>query len=44
MDFFRKSFQLSTRNAGRILGFEPDIDFAEGVSRTADWYEEKGLI
>jgi nucleoside-diphosphate-sugar epimerase len=44
MDFFRKSFTLSTERAERLLGFRPTVSFREGVSRTARWYEQMGYL
>lgn len=44
LDFFRKSFSLSTERARRILGFEPDVGFREGARRTAEWYTRRGLL
>jgi hypothetical protein len=44
LDFFRKSFRLSTERARRLLGFEPRVLFSEGARRTADWYEQAGLL
>jgi dihydroflavonol-4-reductase len=44
LDFFRKSFRFSTQRAQRLLDFRPEISFAEGVRRTAQWYRECGLL
>ena len=44
MDFFRKSFTFSTRKAADLLGFEPKVPFGEGAAKTAQWYEEAGLL
>ena len=44
MDFFRKSFVLSSDKAAKVLGFQPKYRFDEGVIKTADWYAEQGLL
>jgi nucleoside-diphosphate-sugar epimerase len=44
MDFFRKSFVFRPDKSRRLLGFEPQVDFAEGARRTAQWYREQGLL
>lgn len=44
LDFFRKSFSLSTAKAERLLGFAPRVGFAEGARRTASWYREIGEL
>jgi nucleoside-diphosphate-sugar epimerase len=44
LDFFRKSFRLSTERAQRLLGFRPEVPFADGARRTADWYRSTGLL
>lgn len=44
MDFFKKSFSLSTTNASELLGFKPDYSFDRGVAETAKWYKQKGYL
>jgi dihydroflavonol-4-reductase len=44
LDFFRKSFLLSTAKAQRLLGFTPEIAFAKGAVQTADWYRREGYL
>jgi dihydroflavonol-4-reductase len=44
LDFFRKSFRLSTERSRRLLGFQPQVPFSEGARRTADWYQQAGLL
>ncbi|MGH8230077.1 MAG: NAD-dependent epimerase/dehydratase family protein, partial [Steroidobacteraceae bacterium] len=44
LDFFRKSFGFSTDKARTRLGFHPDVPFAEGARRTAEWYRAEGLL
>ena len=44
LDFFRKSFRLSTERAQRVLEFLPEVPFAEGAKRTAEWYRSAGLL
>ena len=40
MDFFKKSFALSSDLAAAVLGFAPRIDFQQGAKETAKWYKE----
>jgi dihydroflavonol-4-reductase len=44
MDFFTKSFRLSTARAKSILGFQAGTSFAEGTRRTAEWYRSQDLL
>jgi dihydroflavonol-4-reductase len=44
MDFFKKSFDLSWKNANEILGYHPKISFSDGVRHTANWYVSMGFI
>jgi len=44
MDFFTKSFQISTSRAEKTIGFTAKTSFAEGSRRTAEWYRENSLI
>jgi dihydroflavonol-4-reductase len=44
LDFFRKSFRFSTEKTARLLGFRPEVRFAEGARRTAEWYRANGLL
>ncbi len=44
LDFFRKSFRFSTAKAARLLQFHPQVDFAEGARRTAQWYAANGYL
>jgi dihydroflavonol-4-reductase len=44
LDYFRKSFRFSTQRARQLLDFRPEVSFAEGVRRTAQWYRECGLL
>jgi nucleoside-diphosphate-sugar epimerase len=44
LDFFRKSFNFSTAQAQRVLGVMPQVSFAEGASRTAQWYRDTGML
>jgi nucleoside-diphosphate-sugar epimerase len=44
LDFFRKSFELSSAKAARVFGFSPSVGFEEGARRTAEWYREEGLL
>jgi dihydroflavonol-4-reductase len=44
LDFFRKSFQFSTLQAERLLGFRPTTPFSVGAAQTARWYHDEGLL
>jgi nucleoside-diphosphate-sugar epimerase len=44
LDFFRKSFVLSSAKAARLLDFTPRIPFAQGATETAQWYRNAGLL
>ena len=44
LDFFRKSFVISADKARRLIGFSPQVGFAEGARLTALWYQEMGFL
>jgi dihydroflavonol-4-reductase len=44
MDFFTKSFRISTARAKAVLEFEAPTSFADGTRRTAEWYRAEGLL
>lgn len=44
MDFFTKSFQISTTKAQETLGFRASTDFAEGARLTAESYRDDDLL
>jgi nucleoside-diphosphate-sugar epimerase len=44
LDFFRKSFRFSTEKAAEVLEFVPQVCFADGARRTAEWYRENRLL
>jgi nucleoside-diphosphate-sugar epimerase len=44
MDFFTRSVEFDVSKAKNILKFKSEIDVATGVSRTAKWYNDNGLI
>jgi nucleoside-diphosphate-sugar epimerase len=44
LDFFRKSFVFSTSKAQQLLGFRPDVSFADGAAETAKWYRNQGYL
>lgn len=44
IDFFVKSFAVSTTRAADVLGFVPRVDFEPGAARTLAWYRERGLL
>jgi nucleoside-diphosphate-sugar epimerase len=44
LDFFKKSFTLSTQLAKQTFGFSPKEDFLQGALKTANWYKEMGYL
>ncbi len=44
MDFFKKSFTLSSDKAAAVLGYTPRIDFWQGTKETANWYREMDYL
>ncbi len=44
LDFFRKSFVFSTDKARQLLGFTPNLSFAEGAKETAAWYKAHNYL
>ena len=44
MDFFRKSVSFNPEKAKNILGFSAKTSVAEGVQKTARWYNREGMI
>ena len=44
LDFFRKSFVLSSAKAHRLLNFSPTVSFAAGTVDTATWYRANGYL
>lgn len=44
VEFFVKNRGFCIDKARRELGFEPRVDLAEGLQRTARWYEAHGLL
>lgn len=44
MNFFTKSFRFDPDAAAMKLGFRPEVDFASGAAKTAEWYRSHGLL
>lgn len=44
MDFFKKNFSFSTTKASDLLYFTPQYNFKQGVTETARWYRDWGLL
>lgn len=44
LDFFRKSFELSTEKAESTFDFAPSVDFEQGARLTAKWYRNQELL
>jgi nucleoside-diphosphate-sugar epimerase len=43
-DFFTKNRAFTSAKARARLGYEPKVDLATGLSRTAEWYRSTGLM
>ncbi len=43
-DFFTKDRAFDISKARRELGYSPSVDLKIGLSRTAAWYQEQGLL
>jgi nucleoside-diphosphate-sugar epimerase len=43
-DFFTKDRAFTSAKAHELLGYEPKVDLAAGIGRTAAWYRETGLL
>lgn len=44
VEFFTKSRAFDTTRARSELGWDPKVDLKTGISRTAAWYKEQGLL
>ena len=44
VDFFRKHRAFDISKASKELGFEPKTDLKTGISLTAEWYRQQGLL
>jgi nucleoside-diphosphate-sugar epimerase len=44
VEFFSLDRAFSIEKAKRLLGYHPKIELKEGLSKTAMWYKEQGLI
>ena len=44
VEFFEKDRAFDISKARRLLGYEPSVELADGLARTASWYREHGLI
>jgi nucleoside-diphosphate-sugar epimerase len=44
VDFFMKDRAFDIAKARKILHYDPKIGLEEGLSRTAVWYKEEGLL
>ena len=44
VEFFAKDRAFDISKARRLLGYDPSVDLADGLARTAAWYREQGLI
>jgi nucleoside-diphosphate-sugar epimerase len=44
VEFFSLDRAFSIEKAKRLLGYRPSVELKVGLSRTANWYQEQGLI
>lgn len=44
VEFFAKNRAFDISKAKRLLGYRPAVGLEEGLSRTADWYRDNGLL
>jgi nucleoside-diphosphate-sugar epimerase len=44
LDFFIKDRAFDVSKAKSVLGYNPKIDLEEGLKRTAEWYNENGML
>lgn len=44
LDFFLKDRAFDISKAKKKLGYSPQVDLKEGLTKTALWYREKGLL
>ena len=44
VDFFIKDRAFDISKARRILGYQPKIDLKTGLTKSAHWYKEQGLL
>jgi nucleoside-diphosphate-sugar epimerase len=44
LHFRRNPSQFSVAKAQRLLGYAPQVDFAEGMRRTETWLREAGYL
>jgi len=44
VEFFYKDRAFDISKAERLLGFEPEVSLKEGLKKTAQWYQNEGLL
>ena len=44
LDFFKKTLYFSPDKSAKLLGFKPAVDFKMGCQKTAEWYQEQGML
>jgi nucleoside-diphosphate-sugar epimerase len=44
LDFFIKDRAFDIGKARRMLGYKPAVDLKTGITRTAEWYKQRGLL
>jgi len=44
VEFFKLDRAFSINKAKQLLGYQPKFSLREGLSRTASWYREQGLL
>jgi nucleoside-diphosphate-sugar epimerase len=43
-DWFRQNRAFRIDRARRELGYDPQVDLATGLARTARWYQDNGYL
>jgi len=44
LDFFRVNRAFTIEKAQRLLGFHPQTDLKQGLTKTSEWYKENNLL
>ena len=44
VELFSKDRAADISKAKRVLGYRPEVSLADGLRRTANWYQEQGLL
>lgn len=44
VSYLQRREQYSCAKAARVLGYEPRVSFEEGLRRTREWLQERGML